>query len=153
LVKVLIIYSAKSNRSIPVAEKIKNRLESIGLEVQMFSDKQFKHSRATIEDQDVLVIGAACLECEACLGAGDCRASDNIEKKLENVLGMDLVGKKLITFASAANPEKTRLITEQVEKAMKTTGITVLLSIGYMNDESSDFDAFLETALEEPMFE
>jgi len=67
--KALIIYQGETTSMRLLAEKVKQRLEDLGMQVTTTQDKHFKNYESTHE-YDIIALGAPCLACRKCHGAG-----------------------------------------------------------------------------------
>ncbi len=142
MVKALVIYDTFTGHTRIIAEKIKKRLEEIGMSAEIFRDKKFE-AFATVREYQVLAIGSPC-------HGG--RAARTLKRKIEPIVAMDLKGKKLVTFVSCLDAKEQQWVCDEIETILKPTGITPVASIGCVGKPPKDFDTAVEAAIQEEMF-
>jgi flavodoxin len=150
--KAIVIYQTDGDDIRLVAERIKKRLEDVGMEVAVSQDKDFKDFKS-IDDFNVIALGSSCLSCRNCHGAAECRAPKKLRKRLKKLFKMDLSDKKLITFASSADSTKNEWIYKRIENLIAPTKIKLVTSIGCVGKPQDNFDTTLKQALQKKMFE
>jgi menaquinone-dependent protoporphyrinogen IX oxidase len=146
--KALIIYHTETTIMKLLAEKVKQRLEDLGIQVMISQDKQFKNLES-IPDYDLIALGAPCLTCKKCHGAEECRAPKKLRKNIKKLFKMNLKDKKLITFTYSADPEKNKWIHKRIEDLMAPTKIKPVATVGYTGKPSDNLDNTLRTAIGE----
>jgi flavodoxin len=139
--RALIIYDTATGNTRIIAEKIKKRLEDLGMSVELFRDKIFK-AFTSVGQYQVIALGAP--------NHGN-RPAFTLTRKLKPLLMMDLKGKKLITFASSGGPGHHQ-VCQKIESFIKPTGITPMTAIGCVGKPPEDFDIAIDAALQERMF-
>ena len=142
MVRALIIYDTLTGHTRSIAEKIKKRMEEIGMNVDLFRDKKF-NAFASVREYQVIAIGSPC-------HGG--RAARTLTRKINPIITMDLKGKKLVTFASCLDAKEQQWVCDEIESILKPTGITPVTSIGCVGKPPKDFDSAVEAAIQEEMF-
>ncbi len=142
MVKALVLYDTFTGHTRIIAEKIKKRLEEIGIIVDLFRDKKFE-AFASVREYQVIAIGSPC-------HGG--KAARTLKHKLDPIITMDLKGKKLITFASCVDAKEQQWVCDEIETILKPTGITPVTSIGCVGRPPKNFDTAVEAAIQEEMF-
>jgi flavodoxin len=142
MVKAVVIYDTFTGHTRSIAEKIKKRMEEIGMNVDLFRDKKFS-AFASVREYQVIAIGSPC-------HGG--RAARTLKRKINPIISMDLKGKKLITFASCVDAKEQQWVCDEIETILKPTGITPVASIGCVGKPPKDFDSAVEAAIQEEMF-
>jgi flavodoxin len=146
--KALIIHHTETTNMKLLAEKIKQRLEDLGIQVTISQDKQFKDF-GSIRDYDIIALGAPCLTCRKCQGAEECRAPKKLRRNIKKLFKMNLKDKKLITFTQSADPEKNDWIHKRIENLMAPTKIKPVATVGYAGKPPDNLDNTLKTAIQE----
>lgn len=144
--KALIVYHGETGDIKLLADKIKQRLENLGIQVTTSQDKQFKDF-GSIREYDIISLGAPCLTCKKCHGSEECRAPKLLRRHLKKLFKMDLKSKKLITFAYSADPEKIQWINKRIETLIAPTKIKPTASIGYSGKPTDSLDEAIKTAI------
>jgi flavodoxin len=146
--KALIIYHTETTNMKLLAEKVKQRLEDLGIQADIYQDKQFKNFES-IRDYDIIAFGAPCLTCKKCHGAEECRAPKKLRRNIKKLFKINLKGKKLITFTHSADPEKNEWIRKRIETLIAPTKIKPIATVGYAGKHPDNIDDTLRTAITE----
>lgn len=142
MVKALVIYDTLSGNTRSIAEQLKARLEDLGMTVDIFRDKKFRQFN-TVQDYDVIALGAPCHWYLPAL---------TLTRKLKPLFAMDLIGKKLITFASSGSSQNNNNVVKKLETLMTPTKITPVTSLGCEGKPPANFKDVLEMSIQEEMF-
>ncbi len=142
MVKALIIYDTFTGHTRRIAEKIKQRLEEIGMSVDLFRDKKFT-AFASIQEYQVIAIGSPCHGGKAAI---------TLKRKIKPIISMNLKGKKLVTFVSCLDAKEQQWVFDELETILKPTGITLVASIGCVGKPREGFESAVEAAIQEEMF-
>jgi flavodoxin len=142
MIKAIVIYDTLTGHTRIIAEKIKKRLEDLGMTVDLFRDKMLK-SFASVGKYQVIAIGSPC-------HWG--RAARTLRRRLQSLVTIDLKGKKLITFASCVDGKEQQWVFAEIESLLKPTGITPVTAIGCVGRPREDFNNAIEAAIQEEIF-
>ncbi len=146
--KALIIYHNETTDMKLLAEKLRQRLEDLGMQVTTSQDKHF-NDFGSIRDYDIIALGVPCLTCKKCHGAEECRAPKLLRKNIKKLFKMNLEDKKLITFTHSADPEKNQWIRKRFETLMAPTKIKPIASVGYTGKPPTNLNDTLRRAITE----
>jgi len=144
--KALIIYHGEMNNVRLLADKIKQRLEDLGIQVTISQDKKF-NDFGSIHEDDIIALGVPCLSCKKCRGEEECRGPKLLRRHLKKLFKMDLRGKKLITFTYSPDPEKNQWIKKRILTLMAPTKINPTATIGYSGKPTDNIDEVIRTAI------
>jgi menaquinone-dependent protoporphyrinogen IX oxidase len=148
LPKALIIYHNETTDMKLLAEKVKQRLEDLGMQVTISQDKQFKDF-GSIRDYDVIALGAPCLTCKKCHGPEECRSPKLLRRHIKKLFKMNLKDKKLIIFTHSVDPEKNEWIRKRIEALIAPTKIKLIATVGYTGKPPDNLGDALSTAITE----
>jgi menaquinone-dependent protoporphyrinogen IX oxidase len=146
--KAIIIYHTETTDMKLLAERILHRLQDLGAQVAAIQDKHFKDFE-TIQDYDIIALGAPCLNCKNCHRPEECRAAKHLRRNLKKLFKMNLKDKKLITFAHSPDPEKNQWVRRRIEALIAPSRNKLIASIGYTGNPKENLDQALKTAITE----
>ncbi len=120
-----------------MGEKIRERLEFLNIAVEICQDKDFKEIDS-INDFDII-------------GLGSPTHYYNIAKEfrefLQKIANFNLIGKKLIVFATGATKNGPSKICKDITKILSPTGVQAITKIGCVKTPTDEINSRIEKAI------
>lgn len=139
IMKAVIVYHTRSGNTKLLAEKIKDRLESLNITVEVYQDINFKNFDS-IKAFDII-------------GCGSPTHYYNIAKEFREILlkiaDFNLRGKKLIVFATGSTKNGPSKICKDITKILSPTEIQVITKIGCVKKPTNEIDLRIKKAISE----
>ena len=139
ILKAVIIYHTRSGNTKLLAEKIRERLESLNITVEITQDINFTKIDS-IKDFDII-------------GLGSPTHYYNIAKEFREFLlkiaNFNLKGKKLIAFATGSTKNGPPKICKDITKILDPTEIHAITKIGCIKNPTDEIDSRIEKAISE----
>lgn len=140
--KAVIIYHTRSGNTKLLAEKIVKRLKSLNMTVEMYQDIDFKNIDS-IKDFNII-------------GLGSPTHYYNIAKEFREFLlkitNFNLIGKKLIAFATGSTKNGPSKICNDITKILSPTGVDAMIKIGCIKKPTDEIDSKIEKAIPMDIF-
>ncbi|MFX0039237.1 MAG: flavodoxin family protein [Promethearchaeota archaeon] len=140
--KAVIIYHTRSGNTRFLAEKIKKRLESLNIAVQIYQDKNFKENDS-IKDFNIIGLGSP---------THYFQIAKDFKEFLQKITIFNLEGKKLIVFATGTAKSSPPKICNDIAKIMKPTGIQIIAKIGCIKNPTDGTDSEIEKIISKEIF-
>ncbi|MFX1418775.1 MAG: flavodoxin family protein [Promethearchaeota archaeon] len=142
MAKAIIIYHTRSGNTKSLAEKIKDRLEHLNVEIKIYQDINFKEIDS-IKEFDIIGLGSP---------THYYQIAKIFKELLQKINSFNLKGKKLIVFATGTAKSSPPKICSDIVKLMKPTGIQTIAKIGCVKKPTDDIDSEIEKRLSEEIF-
>ncbi len=142
MLKAILIYHTRSGNTKSLAEKIKKRLESLNIVVEIYQDINFEEFDS-IKDFDIIGLGTP---------THYFQIAKDFKAFLKMTNDLNLKGKKLIVFATGVSPKSHPKICSDIIKIMKPTGIQTIAKIGCVKEPTDDLDSKIEQIISKDLF-
>lgn len=140
--KAVIIFHTRSGNTKILAEKIKNRLETLHIIVQIYQDKNFEQNNS-FNDFEIICLGSP---------THYFQIAKEYKEFLQKITNFNLKGKKLIVFATGTSKTGPPKICNDIAKIMKPTGIQVIAKIGCVKTPTDELDLEIKKVLSKGIF-
>ncbi|MFX1387735.1 MAG: flavodoxin family protein [Promethearchaeota archaeon] len=142
MLKAIIIYYTQTGNTKSLAEKIKKRLESLNVLVEIYQDTRFKEIDS-IKDFDIICLGSP---------THYYQIAKEFKVFLQEIKDFNLRGKKLIVFGTGTAKSSPPKICNDIIKIMKPTGIHTIAKIGCVKTPTDEIDSEIEQILSNDIF-
>ena len=142
MLKAIIIYHTQTGNTKSLAEKIKNRLESLNIGSAIYQDMNFEHID-NIKNFDIICLGSPTYYFQI---------AKNFKEFLHKITELNLGGKKLITFGTGSSKSGPTKICTDISKIMNPTGIQTIAKIGCIKKPTEEIDSKIEKLLSKDIF-
>ncbi|UCC20161.1 MAG: flavodoxin domain-containing protein [Promethearchaeota archaeon] len=142
MLKAIIIYHTCSGNTKLLAEKIKERLESLNIEIKIFQDTNFQEIDS-IKKFDIIGLGSP---------THYYHIAKIFKEFLQKINNFNLRDKKLIAFATGSAKSSPPKICNDIVKVMKQTGIQTIAKIGCVKKPTKDINSEIEGCISKEIF-
>lgn len=142
MLKAIIIYHTRSGNTKSLAEKIKKRLESLNITVEVYQDKNFKENDS-VKDFDIIGLGSP---------THYYQIAKEFKEFLQKITIFNLKGKKLIVFATGVAKSSPPKICNDITKIMRPTGVQTIAKIGCVKKPTDEIDSQIEKVICKDVF-
>lgn len=142
MLKAILIYHTRSGNTKSLAEKIKNRLESLNILVAIYQDINFRE-KESLKEYDIIGLGTP---------THYFQIAKEFKTFLQDIIDLNFEGKKLIVFGTGTSKTGPPKICNDIIKIMKSTGIQTIAKIGCVKTPTDEIDSEIEKIILKDIF-